>query len=108
MVAVFQRLLPIIPRETILYCGHDYAMNFLPNAVTRDPKNQYLQQRLLWAQHHRNHGTPAMPTTFEDELQTNLFLRVVSHPQEMAELYPQWNPQSDTLDQLMSLVYDTV
>jgi hypothetical protein len=48
-----------------------------------------------------------MPTSFRDELSTNLFLRVVSHTDEMARLYPQWDSQ-DGVDNLMSLVYDTV
>lgn len=109
MVAIFQRLLQEIPRPTLLYCGHDYALNFLPNALSRDPSNEHLAARLSWAQQHRSDGTPAMPSTFEDELQTNLFLRVVSHIAEMAKLYPQWDPHLEKpLASLMSLVYDTV
>jgi glyoxylase-like metal-dependent hydrolase (beta-lactamase superfamily II) len=109
MVSIFRRLVDLIPPETVVYCGHDYAMNFLPNALSRDPTNEALAQRLAWAQQHRDNGTPAMPTTFGDELQTNLFLRVVSHTNEMALLYPeQWDPLEDGLDKLMSLVYDTV
>jgi hydroxyacylglutathione hydrolase len=107
MVRIFRRLVELIPPETVVYCGHDYAMNFLPNALARDPTNEALAHRLAWAQQHRDNGTPAMPTSFRDELSTNLFLRVVSHTDEMARLYPQWDSQ-DGVDNLMSLVYDTV
>jgi hypothetical protein len=108
-VTIFQRFVQEIPGPTLLYCGHDYAMNFLPNALSRDPSNEHLAARLSWAQQHRDNGAPAMPSTFEDELQTNLFLRVVSHTAEMAQLYPQWDPQTEKpLASLMSLVYDTV
>jgi hydroxyacylglutathione hydrolase len=109
MVTIFQRLVEAIPNNTLVYCGHDYAMNFLPNALSRDPSNERLAARLSWAQEHRDNGTPAMPSTFEEELQTNLFLRVVSHTAEMGQLYPQWDPQAEKpLASLMSFVYDTV
>lgn len=108
MVSIFQRLVNEIPPETIICGGHDYALNFLPNALLRDPNNIAIANRLQWAQNHKEQDTPAMPSTFQDELETNLFLRVVSHTNEMAELYPQWDREEGNLSKLMSLVYDTV
>jgi hydroxyacylglutathione hydrolase len=61
MVSIFRRLVELIPPETVVYCGHDSAMNFLPNALARDPTNAALAHRLAWAQQHRYNGTPAMP-----------------------------------------------
>jgi hydroxyacylglutathione hydrolase len=107
MVNSFAKLLEL-PRETIIYCGHDYAMNFFPNAIARDPENKALANRLEWALAAKQQGVPAMPTSLEDECNTNLFLRVLSNTSEMASLYPAYDPKSSDLASLMSMVYDTV
>lgn len=109
MVLSFQRILQL-PRNVIVYCGHDYAMNFFPNALNRDPTNHALRERFHWAEHAKAIHRPAMPSTLEDECATNLFLRVVSNTSVVNALYPQESDGQDarSMSDLMSLVYDTV
>lgn len=109
MIRVFQRLLSLnLSPDTLIYAGHDYALNFYPNALARDKNNLHIARLLTWAQECKAAGQPAMPTTFGDELATNLFLRVVSHTVEMGALYPEWDSQKGDLPDLLSRVYDTV
>jgi hydroxyacylglutathione hydrolase len=109
MIRVFQRLMSLnLAPETHIYAGHDYALNFYPNALSRDKNNQHIPRLLAWAEGCKAAGKPAMPTTFGDELETNLFLRVVSHTAAMGALYPEWESQKGDLADLLSRVYDTV
>jgi hydroxyacylglutathione hydrolase len=45
-------------------------------ALTVEPDNVKIQQKLTWAQHQRQAGLPTIPSTIEEELETNPFMRV--------------------------------
>jgi hydroxyacylglutathione hydrolase len=74
MWSSLQKLM-ILPPETKLYCGHEYTNNNCRFALTVEPENPALQARAAEAAELAERGEPALPTTIEQELATNPFLR---------------------------------
>lgn len=67
--------LATLPRETIVYCGHEYTLSNARFAVTVDPTNEALADRLKYVEALRAEGKATLPTTIGAELATNPFLR---------------------------------
>ncbi|XAR66056.1 Hydroxyacylglutathione hydrolase [Bertholletia excelsa] len=65
-----------LPKPTRVYCGHEYTVKNLQFALTVEPDNVKIAQKLSWAQHKRQEGLPTVPSTIEEELETNPFMRV--------------------------------
>lgn len=65
-----------LPKTTRVYCGHEYTVKNLQFAQTVEPDNGKIAQKLSWAQHQRQSGLPTVPSTIEEELETNPFMRV--------------------------------
>ncbi|THU46388.1 hypothetical protein C4D60_Mb09t04410 [Musa balbisiana] len=65
-----------LPKPTRVYCGHEYTVKNLQFASTVEPDNEKISQKLLWAQNQRKEGQPTIPSTIDEELQTNPFMRV--------------------------------
>ncbi|KAL5733058.1 hypothetical protein ACOSP7_032396 [Xanthoceras sorbifolium] len=65
-----------LPKPTQVYCGHEYTVKNLQFALTVEPDNTKIQQKLLWAQQQRQAGLPTIPSTIEEEMETNPFIRV--------------------------------
>nr|GMC59240.1 hydroxyacylglutathione hydrolase cytoplasmic [Ipomoea batatas] len=65
-----------LPKPTRVYCGHEYTVKNLQFALTVEPDNAKIEQKLSWAQHKRKDGLPTVPSTIEEELETNPFMRV--------------------------------
>lgn len=74
---MFQSLTKIAgwPRETSVYCGHEYTLANARFALTVDPDNEALRRRVQKVEHLRASDTATLPTTIGDELDTNPFLR---------------------------------
>ncbi|XP_058747817.1 hydroxyacylglutathione hydrolase cytoplasmic [Vicia villosa] len=64
-----------LPKPTLVYCGHEYTVKNLLFALTVEPDNLRIQQKLNWAQNQRQAGQPTIPSTIEEELETNPFMR---------------------------------
>ena len=64
-----------LPAETTIYCGHEYTLANAKFAVTVDPENAQLKDRLAEIERLRAANQPTLPTTMELELATNPFLR---------------------------------
>ena len=60
---------------TRVYCGHEYTASNLRFALTVEPDNARVRDKLAWAQEQEKLGVPTVPSTIEDELATNPFLR---------------------------------
>jgi hydroxyacylglutathione hydrolase len=73
------RKLAALPRETRIYCGHEYTEANCRFALTIEPNNLDLQGRAEEVRLLRSKGEPTLPTTIGDELGTNPFLRA-DHP----------------------------
>ncbi len=74
MHASLQKL-AALPGDTIIYCGHEYTLSNAKFALTIEPDNPALQQRMEEIEALRASGKPTVPTTIARELATNPFLR---------------------------------
>jgi len=64
-----------LPDETSVYCGHEYTLSNAKFAVTVDPDNSALKERLKEVERLRADGHPTLPTNIGREKATNPFLR---------------------------------
>lgn len=64
-----------LPRETHVYCGHEYTQANGKFALTVDPDNALLHDRVQSVAERRAAGKYTLPTTIALELATNPFLR---------------------------------
>ena len=64
-----------LPRETVVYCGHEYTQANARFALTIEPDNAALQKRAKEVDALRAAGKPTLPTRMDLELETNPFLR---------------------------------
>lgn len=64
-----------LPEDTLIYCGHEYTENNLTFALTVEPDNKRLQQRLSQTQKLRQKQQATVPAPLAIEKLTNPFLR---------------------------------
>jgi hydroxyacylglutathione hydrolase len=64
-----------LPKETVVYCGHEYTQANAKFALTIEPENAALQTRAKEVDQLRAAGKPTLPTNIGIELETNPFLR---------------------------------
>ena len=64
-----------LPLDTKIYCGHEYTLQNSKFCIENDPSNQNLINKILEIKKKINNGDPTLPTTLEDELKCNIFLR---------------------------------
>jgi hydroxyacylglutathione hydrolase len=64
-----------LPDRTRIWCAHEYTLGNLKFAVTVDPDNQELQERLIDVTAARSNAIPTVPTSLGIEKRTNPFLR---------------------------------
>ena len=64
-----------LPKETKIYCGHEYTLNNAEFCMRHDPKNQNLQKKIQHIKKQLKNGFPTIPSTIRDELDCNIFLR---------------------------------
>ena len=84
--------LAALPAETQIYCGHEYTEQNLRFGLTVEPENADIQSKLKLVSMMRAEGKCTLPSSFSEELNTNVFLR--SHLPEIkaaAENYSQQN-----------------
>lgn len=74
MQASLKKLMEL-PDDTKVYCGHEYTESNLRFAMTLEPKNHKLASRFERVQGLRARSTSTVPSTMEEEKQTNPFLR---------------------------------
>ncbi len=67
--------LAALPRDTMVYSGHEYSQANGAFAVTIEPENADLAARVADIAEKRARGEPTVPTGLELELATNPFLR---------------------------------
>ena len=64
-----------LPPATRIYCSHEYTLANGRFALTVEPENQRLQERVERVAGLRGQGLPTIPCLLEEELATNPFLR---------------------------------
>ena len=74
MFASLQRL-AALPPETEVFCGHDMLDENLRFALTSEPGNAALRERMERLARLRRSGAAVLPSTLDEERATNPFLR---------------------------------
>ena len=64
-----------LPKETQIYCGHEYTLQNLLFAAQVEPDNQDIQAKLSLVQIMNNDGQCTLPSSLAEEFNTNVFLR---------------------------------
>ena len=67
--------LKALPKATKVYCTHEYTQTDGRFALTVEPDNPRLQQRMIEVNRLRSNNIPTVPTNIADELATNPFFR---------------------------------
>ena len=68
-------LLRHLPDDTLMFCGHEYTLNNGEFALTVEPNNKALQERVEEVRELLRAGKPTIPVTIAREKETNPFLR---------------------------------
>ncbi|MFM6853830.1 MAG: hydroxyacylglutathione hydrolase [Sphingopyxis sp.] len=76
MFTNMQRL-AALPAETAVYCAHEYTLSNARWAVTAEPDNAALADRLAMVTAQRERGEATVPTSIGAERATNPFMRAV-------------------------------
>lgn len=63
-----------LPKQTRVYCGHEYTLNNASFAASILPNNEAITERLETVRALRDMGENTVPTTLQLELETNIFL----------------------------------
>jgi len=64
-----------LPRETIIYCGHEYTYKNAEFCMKYDTGNIDLKKKFEKIKKLRSENLPTVPTNLEDELKLNIFLK---------------------------------
>ncbi|MCX7067295.1 MAG: hydroxyacylglutathione hydrolase [Methylococcales bacterium] len=67
--------LKALPSKTRVYCAHEYTQANGRFALTVEPDNIALQEKMIQIDELRANGLPTVPSTIGEELATNPFLR---------------------------------
>jgi hydroxyacylglutathione hydrolase len=64
-----------LPPKTRVYCAHEYSLSNLAFAKAVEPDNTAIQEKIEACQILRSSNQPTLPSTIEDELLINPFMR---------------------------------
>ena len=64
-----------LPKDIMIYSGHEYTKSNIEFALSVDPQNEKLKARRIRTLESIAKGIPTVPSTLEEELETNPFLR---------------------------------
>ena len=68
-----------LPKNTKIYCGHEYTLSNLKFAIEVDSSNKDLIDEYEQIKRLRNIDCPSLPSTLDRELKVNPFLRYDNH-----------------------------
>ena len=64
-----------LPKDTEIYCGHEYTLQNSIFCLTNDSENTKLKEKIVKVKDKINNNLPTLPTTLADELECNIFLK---------------------------------
>ena len=64
-----------LPLNTKIYCGHEYTKSNLNFCLAYDSKNTFLKEKEIDIQKKLDSNQPTIPSTLDQEIKTNIFLR---------------------------------
>ncbi|XP_048755690.1 hydroxyacylglutathione hydrolase, mitochondrial-like [Ostrea edulis] len=76
MYSALVTILSKLSGNTRVFCGHEYTVNNLKYARHVEPENQNVKDKFTWAKMQRDNNCPTIPSTIEEELKINPFMRV--------------------------------
>ena len=65
----------LLPKETEIYCGHEYTLQNSNFCITYDSGNLKLKNKISKIKEKLKNGLPTVPTILGDEIQCNIFLK---------------------------------
>ena len=68
-------LIKNLPKDTEIYCGHEYTKKNLDFCAKYEVNNNFLKEKKKWIASKLNKKQPTIPVSIEEELNTNIFLR---------------------------------
>ena len=74
---MFDSLLKIkqLPKETEIYCGHEYTLQNSNFCIANDSKNLRLKEKILEIKKKLKFNLPTIPSILSDEIECNIFLK---------------------------------
>ena len=64
-----------LPKDTKVYCGHEYTYKNLEFCLKFNPNNILLKKKREIIELNLNNKKPTIPSTIGDEIKTNIFFR---------------------------------
>ena len=64
-----------LPKDTEIYCGHEYTLQNSNFCIANDPENLKLKEKILRIKKNLQNNLPSIPSSLEDELECNIFLK---------------------------------
>ena len=64
-----------LPKETEIYCGHEYTLQNSNFCIQNDPKNIKLKYKITKIKKKLDNGLPTIPTILNEEIECNIFLK---------------------------------
>ena len=64
-----------LPKETEIYCGHEYTLKNSDFCIQQDHENSKLKKKISKIKKKLENGLPTIPTILGEELESNIFLK---------------------------------
>ena len=64
-----------LPKDTQIYCGHEYTLQNSKFCESNDPDNSYLKSKIEKIKEKIKKGQPTIPSILSDEIECNIFLK---------------------------------
>ena len=64
-----------LPKETKIYCGHEYTLQNSNFCIKYDPNNSLLKEKIKLIKNKLDQKLPTVPSTINDELKCNIFFK---------------------------------
>ena len=64
-----------LPKDTQIYCGHEYTLQNSKFCIYHDSKNLNLKKKIIEIEEKVRKGLPTIPSILKDEIKCNIFLK---------------------------------
>ena len=64
-----------LPKDTQIYCGHEYTLQNSKFCESNDPDNSNLKSKIEEIKEKIKNGHPTIPSILSDEMECNIFLK---------------------------------
>ena len=64
-----------LPKDTEIYCGHEYTLQNSNFCIAKDPSNLKLKEKIKKINQKSKNNLPTIPSILSDELECNIFLK---------------------------------